>query len=154
MSDVEDDDIPSDEEQQELAEPVICPLTLDVVRGGLSVLSRTPSSIEHVYARLDVRDKTLSDIAVLSNYAHLRFIDISHNRVDDLSPLNACEMLCTLDASNNQISHFRLTTHRYLQQLDLSQVFLELLRTSLFVSPREAAINSRMCHSLNCTCRA
>eukprot|EP00041_Stephanoeca_diplocostata_P013911 m.249050 g.249050 ORF g.249050 m.249050 type:complete len:309 (+) comp19512_c0_seq1:224-1150(+) len=131
MSDIEDEEAPSDEEQglEEQQESVNFPLTRETATNGLSVLSKIPGSIEHVYVRLDIREKNLSDIVEISGYKHLRFVDISNNHIVDLSPLNFCEALCTLNASQNQLSNCSLNRHQYLQQLDLSQNKLAAIPT-------------------------
>lgn len=47
--------------------------------------------------------RKLTDIALLSNFVHLRFLDISSNCLSDLSPLAALTQLLWLKVDGNRV---------------------------------------------------
>lgn len=66
--------------------------------------------------------RNLGDIAILSSFVHLRFLDISSNYLTDLSPLAALTELLWLKADANQVQSVRgqpLSQLPYLQWLNL-----------------------------------
>ncbi|KAK0142254.1 Leucine-rich repeat-containing protein 23 [Merluccius polli] len=115
----------------------VCPLTQDTIVPGLSLLCRTGNGLSHAFVKLDLRDKELTDIAALSHFVHLRFLDVSNNHLADLSPLKSLTDLLWLKASvlcdashidNNAVSSFKdqpLGQLPYLQWLSLAGNQLE-----------------------------
>ncbi|CAL8325702.1 unnamed protein product [Merluccius merluccius] len=106
----------------------VCPLTQDAIAPGLSLLCRTGNGLSHAFVKLDLRDKELTDIAALSHFVHLRFLDVSNNHLADLSPLKLLADLLWLKIDNNAVSSFKdqpLGQLPYLQWLSLAGNQLE-----------------------------
>ncbi|XP_066529330.1 leucine-rich repeat-containing protein 23 [Hoplias malabaricus] len=107
--------------KQDKIEP--CPLTQDMIVQGLSLLCHTGNGLAHAFAKLDLKDRCLTDIVLLSSFVHLRFLDISSNYLTDLSPLAALTQLLWLKGDSNQLQGFRgqpLGQLTYLQWLSLA----------------------------------
>ncbi|KAM9351166.1 leucine-rich repeat-containing protein 23 [Symphorus nematophorus] len=85
----------------------VCPLTQDTISQGLSLLCKTANGLGHAYVKLDLKDKGLSDIAAISSFIHLRFVDVSNNHLTDLSPLASLTQLLWLKVDNNAVSCFK-----------------------------------------------
>ncbi|KAK2851471.1 hypothetical protein Q5P01_007747 [Channa striata] len=106
MSDVDEDLVLSDEEKHQEETSVgyneeVCHLTQETISQGLSLLCRTGNGLGHAFIRLDLKDKRLSNIAAISSYVHLRFLDISNNHLSDLSPLASLTQLLWLKVDHN-----------------------------------------------------
>ncbi|KAI4886396.1 hypothetical protein NFI96_015322, partial [Prochilodus magdalenae] len=116
------EDVQEDEtSEQDQIEP--CPLTQDIVVQGLSLLCRTGNGLAHAFVKLDLKERRLTDIVLLSSFVHLRFLDISSNYLTDLSPLAALTQLLWLNGDGNQVQRFKgqpLNQLTYLQWLSLS----------------------------------
>ncbi|KAG8509068.1 Leucine-rich repeat-containing protein 23, partial [Galemys pyrenaicus] len=91
------------------------PLREDMMKEGLSLLCKTGNGLAHAYVKLEVKDRDLTDISLLCNYIHLRYVDISENHLTDLSPLNHLTHLLWLKADGNQLRSARLNELPYLQ---------------------------------------
>ncbi|KAM6161786.1 LOW QUALITY PROTEIN: leucine-rich repeat-containing protein 23 [Erethizon dorsatum] len=91
------------------------PLTLEMMKEGLSMLCKTGDGLAHAYVKLDVKDRDLTDISLLCSYIHLRYVDISENHLTDLAPLNNLTHLLWLKADGNQLQSARLNELPYLQ---------------------------------------
>lgn len=127
MADEEDDlDLQEEEEEEEEGEEgeegevkeVI--LTKEMAGESLSVLAKTGSGLAHAYVRMNLRDKKLTDIAVLSQYIHIRYLDISENNLSEISSLNAIPQLLSIAANKNKITSPQLNEMKYLQVLSLA----------------------------------
>ena len=75
---------------------------------------------KHTPTRLDVHDKELTDISVLSSFIHLRYMDISVNSIKDISCLNSLTHLLTLKAEKNLLRSAALDQLPYLQQANFA----------------------------------
>jgi len=51
----------------------------------------------------------------MSNFIHVRYVDISGNQIKELSPLNNLSQLLLLKASKNNLSSIDLDSRPYLQ---------------------------------------
>uniref|UniRef100_A0A4W6ERF4 Leucine-rich repeat-containing protein 23 n=1 Tax=Lates calcarifer TaxID=8187 RepID=A0A4W6ERF4_LATCA len=74
----------------------VCHLTQETISQGLSLLCRTGNGLGHAFVKLDLKDKGLNDIAAISSYIHIRFLDVSNNQLTDLSPLASLTQLLWL----------------------------------------------------------
>ncbi|XP_053500025.1 leucine-rich repeat-containing protein 23 [Ictalurus furcatus] len=129
MSVIDDDDVSlGDSEEkpeytaskQDEIEP--CSLTQDIIGQNLSLLCRTGDGLSHAFVRLDLHNRNLADIVILSSFVHLRFLDISSNYLTDLSPLATLTELLWLKADTNRVQSVRgqsLSQLPYLQWLSL-----------------------------------
>ncbi|KAK3519105.1 hypothetical protein QTP70_016333 [Hemibagrus guttatus] len=117
----EEEDYPEDTApKQHEVEP--CSLTQDVIGQNLSLLCRTGDGLSHAFVRLDLQNRNLADIVVLSSFVHLRFLDISSNYLTDLSPLATLTELLWLKADFNRVQSVRgqpLSQLPYLQWFSL-----------------------------------
>ncbi|XP_037629524.1 leucine-rich repeat-containing protein 23 [Sebastes umbrosus] len=132
MSEVDEDAILSDiegeeETQQEGAEEdekvEICHLTQETISEKLSLLCRTGDGLGHAFVRLDLKDKGLSDIDVISSFIHLRFLDLSDNHLTDLYPLESLTQLLWLKVDNNAVASLKdqpFNQFTYLQWLSMA----------------------------------
>ncbi|XP_054446947.1 leucine-rich repeat-containing protein 23 [Pteronotus mesoamericanus] len=91
------------------------PLTEDMMKEGLSLLCKTGNGLAHAYAKLEVKERDLTDISLLRSYIHLRYVDVSENHLTDLSPLNHLTHLLWLKADGNRLRSARLNELPYLQ---------------------------------------
>ncbi|XP_062871665.1 leucine-rich repeat-containing protein 23 [Trichomycterus rosablanca] len=135
MSDYDENDVDEESEAEEqteydheektdneLNQIEPCSLTKDMIAQGLSLLCRTGNGLSHAFVRLDLKNRRLTDILLLSSFVHLRFLDISSNHLTDLSPLAALTQLLWLKGDANQIQGFKgqqLGQLPYLQWLSL-----------------------------------
>lgn len=56
--------------------------------------------------RLEIKDKEITEISVLRKFQHLRYIDLSGNQIEDLSPLSNITYLLSADFNNNAVTSF------------------------------------------------
>ncbi|XP_036386602.1 leucine-rich repeat-containing protein 23 [Megalops cyprinoides] len=146
MSDVEEDDIAhgesegeeamkdeegekeEEEEEEEAAseqeeQVEACSLTKEMIEQGLSLLCRTGNGLAHAFVRLDLKDRRLTDLTLISSFVHLRFLDLSSNCLSDLSPIAALAELLWLKVDGNLVQGFKgqnLGQLTYLQWLSLA----------------------------------
>ncbi|XP_048880022.1 leucine-rich repeat-containing protein 23 isoform X1 [Brienomyrus brachyistius] len=107
----EEDTKEEDEEEHEgedaVFEPedqiVACPVSQEMIVHCLSMLCKIGNGLAHAFVKMDLRDRRLTDIALLSNFVHLRFLDISSNCLSDLSPLAALTQLLWLKVDGNWV---------------------------------------------------
>ncbi|XP_016110324.1 leucine-rich repeat-containing protein 23-like [Sinocyclocheilus grahami] len=83
-----------------------CPLTQDMMVKSLSLLCRTVNGLSHAYVRLDLKSKGLTDLALLSSFIHLRYLDISSNHLSDFSPLADLTQLLWVKGDGNLLQRF------------------------------------------------
>lgn len=80
------------------------PLKLEVLKKGLSKISKTYNGLSYAYTCLELKEKELDELGEeLSNYIHLRDINISNNKFVHIKPLEHIPYLVRLDASKNEI---------------------------------------------------
>ena len=70
----------------------------------------------HICAR-----RELTDVILLRNYVHLRYIDVSKNALKDIAPLGALQHMLVLNASENQLETCELPHMPYLQVANFAQ---------------------------------
>ncbi|KAG9353185.1 hypothetical protein JZ751_017761 [Albula glossodonta] len=117
----EEDEEEATSEHEEQVEA--SPLTQEIIQQGLSLLCRTGNGLSHAFVKLDLKDRRLTDLALLSSFVHLRFLDISSNHMADLSPLSALTQLLWLKGDGNLVRSFTdqpLGQLPYLQWLSLA----------------------------------
>ena len=62
----------------------------------------------------------LTDISRLESFIHLRFVDLSNNRLRSVASLNRLKFLLTLKLDSNELSTLDLQPLTYLQMLSMS----------------------------------
>ena len=109
---LEDDEEDNDPEEEKVPEN---PLTEEVLAESLSLLCKTGNGLAHAYVRLDIHDRDITDINILNCFIHLRYLDISGNRLKDISSLSSLTHLLTLKADKNELASAQLEKLPYLQ---------------------------------------
>lgn len=66
------------------------------------------------------RSRNITDVTRLEPFVHLRFVDLSNNRLRSITSLNRLKFLLTLKLDSNELSIFDLPQFPYLQTLSLS----------------------------------
>lgn len=85
------------------------PLSKEVIAKGLSQLARTADGLSHAFVKMSLNGNELTSIEAASTYEHVRFVDVSENKIKSLSPLSSLEFLITIDAHGNQIEQVDIT---------------------------------------------
>jgi Leucine-rich repeat (LRR) protein len=125
------------------------PLSKDIIAECISMPYRLGYGFSHAFVKLDCSDRNLSDISILREYIHLRFIILSNNFVTDICPCSVIGHLIYLKADNNQIADAAcLTALRFLQFLDLSGNKLTTIRNLAFPLLQHLKVNDNMITSL------
>ncbi|KAM6144584.1 leucine-rich repeat-containing protein 23 [Phoenicopterus ruber ruber] len=101
-----------EEEGQALAP---CPLTEEVLQEGLSLLCKTGNGLAHAYVKFEAKYKDLTDISLLECFIHLRYVDLSENKLQDLSPLSSLTHLLWLKVDRNLLTSACMQELPYLQ---------------------------------------
>ncbi|CAB1456069.1 unnamed protein product [Pleuronectes platessa] len=107
MSDVDEDTVMSevDVEEDGVEElEKVGNLTRKTIGEGLSLMCRTANGLGHAFVKLDLKDKRLNDIAAISSYVHVRFLDLSSNHLTVLTPLASLMDLLWLKVDNNAVA--------------------------------------------------
>ncbi|XP_009897972.2 leucine-rich repeat-containing protein 23 [Dryobates pubescens] len=107
-----------EEEAQELAPS---PLTEEVLREGLSLLCKTSNGLAHAFVKCEARQKDLTDISLLKCFIHLQYVDLSENKLQDLSPLSSLTNLLWLKVDGNLLTSPCLKELPYLQFISFGQ---------------------------------
>ncbi|XP_029902290.1 leucine-rich repeat and guanylate kinase domain-containing protein [Myripristis murdjan] len=81
-------------------------LTAEVVASGLSNLGRAASGLQCLYQFRSLPGHNLSDVSILCNCVHVQKLELSHNKIKDLSCVSHMPSLIILDASHNELSDF------------------------------------------------
>ncbi|XP_065061011.1 leucine-rich repeat-containing protein 23-like [Rhopilema esculentum] len=111
--DMENED--GEEKEEENVEPTDNPLTKEVVGDCLSLICKTGNGLAHAYVRLDVHERGLTDISILNCFIHLRYVDISGNKLKEITALNSLTHLLTLKADKNLLRSGKMEEMPYLQ---------------------------------------
>ncbi|XP_059189241.1 leucine-rich repeat-containing protein 23 isoform X2 [Centropristis striata] len=120
----------------------VCVLTQETISQGLSLLCRTGNGLGHAFVKLELKDKGLNDIAAISNYVHIRFLDVSNNHLIDLSPLTSLTQLLWLKVDNNAVACFKGQPFAHLTYLQwLSMAVNRLTDLDGLVGPALESLN-------------
>ncbi|KFU84151.1 Leucine-rich repeat-containing protein 23, partial [Chaetura pelagica] len=101
--------------------PDPCPLTEEGLKEGLSLLCKTSNGLAHAYAKFEAKSKDLTDISLLECFIHLRYVDLSENKLKDLSPLSNLTHLLWLKVDGNLLTSACMQELPYLQIISFSQ---------------------------------
>ncbi|XP_047907531.2 leucine-rich repeat-containing protein 23 isoform X1 [Anser cygnoides] len=110
----EEEEALSEQEEEEQA-LVPCPLTEEMLKEGLSLLCKTGNGLAHAYVKFEAKYKDLTDISLLECFIHLRYVDLSENKLQDLSPLSSLTHLLWLKVDGNLLTSARMQELPYLQ---------------------------------------
>ncbi|XP_029089673.1 leucine-rich repeat and guanylate kinase domain-containing protein isoform X2 [Monodon monoceros] len=93
----------------------------EVVAEKLYKLGRSGSGTEQVYLSLTLSDLDLIDISILCGYIHLQKLDLSVNKIEDLSCVSCMPYLLELNASQNKLTtFFNFKPPKNLKKVDFS----------------------------------
>ncbi|XP_052557695.1 leucine-rich repeat-containing protein 23 [Tympanuchus pallidicinctus] len=104
-----------EEEEEEKQVPAACPLTEEVLKEGLSLLCKIGNGLAHAYVKFEAKYKDLTDISLLERFIHLRYVDLSENKLQDLSPLSSLTHLLWLKVDGNLLTSAHMQELPYLQ---------------------------------------
>uniref|UniRef100_A0A674IWQ9 Leucine-rich repeat-containing protein 23 n=1 Tax=Terrapene triunguis TaxID=2587831 RepID=A0A674IWQ9_9SAUR len=133
----EEEKEPTEEEEEESLSPHL--LTEEIMKEGLSLLCKTGNGLAHAYVKLEAKEKDLTDISLLQNYIHLRYVDLSENQLRDLSPLGSLIHLLWLKVDGNRLISARLPELPYLQIASFTHNRIK--DTEGITHPRLASLN-------------
>uniref|UniRef100_A0A663M5D0 Leucine-rich repeat-containing protein 23 n=1 Tax=Athene cunicularia TaxID=194338 RepID=A0A663M5D0_ATHCN len=91
------------------------PLTEEVLKEGLSLLCKSGNGLAHAYVKFEAKSKDLTDVSILERFIHLRYVDLSDNKLHDLSPLSSLTHLLWLKVDGNLLSSACMQELPYLQ---------------------------------------
>ncbi|KAI9202928.1 uncharacterized protein BJ171DRAFT_600383 [Polychytrium aggregatum] len=102
-------------------------LTAELVGQNLSLLARTGNGLNHAYTRLEIHNKDITNLDILENYPHLRYLDMSDNRISDIDALSSLEYLLSLDLHSNSLRVIpaAIDKRKYLQQANFAKNSIE-----------------------------
>ncbi|XP_032160411.1 leucine-rich repeat and guanylate kinase domain-containing protein isoform X2 [Mustela erminea] len=111
----------SESEMQDLEEKFDGVLREEVVANSLHQLGRSGSGTEQVYLNLALPGCDLIDISILCEYVHLQKLDLSVNKIEDLSCVSCMPYLLELNASHNKLTtFFNFKPPKNLKKVDFS----------------------------------
>ncbi|XP_040504603.1 leucine-rich repeat-containing protein 23 isoform X1 [Gallus gallus] len=113
--DEEEKPLSEEEEEEEKQVLVACPLTEEMLKEGLSLLCKIGNGLAHAYVKFEAKYKDLTDISLLECFIHLRYVDLSENKLQDLSPLSSLTHLLWLKVDGNLLSSAHMQELPYLQ---------------------------------------
>lgn len=91
-------------------------LTQEMVASSLSQVARTIDGASFAFTKLDLAGRSLSDIGtVLAAYEHLRYINLSKNRIADAASLIHIKSLLALNLRQNALQRLPPFANPYLQ---------------------------------------
>ncbi|XP_072508808.1 leucine-rich repeat and guanylate kinase domain-containing protein isoform X2 [Notamacropus eugenii] len=109
----EEDNAEAEEESSESEEemPVVenefdGVLREEAVAEALCKLGRSGPGTEQVYLNLSLPNADLIDVSILCGYVHLENLELSHNKINDLSCVSYMPYLIELNASHNELTTF------------------------------------------------
>ncbi|XDB49517.1 hypothetical protein AB1E18_003088 [Capra hircus] len=132
----------------------------EVVAEKLYQLGRSGSGTEQVYLSLTLSDLDLTDVSILCGYVHLQKLDLSVNKIEDLSCVSCMPYLLELNASQNHLkTFFNFKPPKKLKKVDFSyNQISEMCSLSAYESLTKLILDSNeiteisgleLCSSLN-----
>lgn len=85
-------------------------LPSSTIQSGLSNFAKTIHGNGFAFLTLNLSNKEIYSVRGIEKFVHLQNIDISHNKITDLEPLNGLNVLIRINASHNLLSslkHFK-----------------------------------------------
>uniref|UniRef100_A0A8C6ITY9 Leucine-rich repeat-containing protein 23 n=1 Tax=Melopsittacus undulatus TaxID=13146 RepID=A0A8C6ITY9_MELUD len=92
-----------------------------VLKEGLSLLCKTGNGLAHAYVKFEAKSKDLTDISLLESFIHLRYVDLSENKLQDLAPLSSLTHLLWLKVDGNLLSSACMQELPYLQVISFAR---------------------------------
>ncbi|KAJ3351281.1 hypothetical protein HDU83_009008 [Entophlyctis luteolus] len=116
---------PEDEEEKPVVDTEI--LSAEMIGQHISLLARTGNGLSHAYTKLEMHGKSITNIDILENYVHLRYIDLAENSISDISSLASLEYLLSINFHSNKIRKIpaNLDRRKYLQQANFAKNMID-----------------------------
>lgn len=112
-----------------MAETVAKPLTEELVATHLSALAKSANGLGLAFVKLELHGQGITSVDILSNYPHLRYLDLSDNNLATFAPgLASTSPLLALDLHANSLTSFpaaEVAGKRYLQHINLARNAME-----------------------------
>ena len=117
MSEDEDNLIDGEEEEEEPEEELVeIQLTEQMAGESLSLLCKIGNGLSHAYVKMDLQEKVLNDISIICAFIHVRYLDLSTNRLTSIAPISSLKHLLTLTVDNNLLTEIDIPPMPYLQR--------------------------------------
>ncbi len=84
----------------------------------------------------------MTDISLLKNYIHLRYIDLSNNNLKDVSALNVLTHMLTLKLDFNKLTNIKLDILPYLQVASFSDNKIKSIEVNCLPKLEQLNLNS------------
>jgi Leucine-rich repeat (LRR) protein len=84
----------------------------------------------------------LTDVTLLKNYIHLRYVDLSNNNLKDISSLNVLTHLLTLKVDFNKLTNIKLEVLPYLQQASFTDNKIKTIEVNSLPKLETLNVNS------------
>nr|XP_051705745.1 leucine-rich repeat and guanylate kinase domain-containing protein isoform X5 [Oryctolagus cuniculus] len=111
----------SESEMQHLEAEFDGVLREEAVADALHQLGRSGAGTEQVYLNLTLSGCDLIDVSILCGYVHLQKLDLSINKIEDLSCVSCMPYLLELNASQNKLTtFFNFKPPKNLKKVDFS----------------------------------
>lgn len=146
-------------EKAELTEEQIALLqteTLTKLKTGLSALSRTNDNTSYAYVSLKANELEMTGLyGCLSRFIHIRFLNLSKNKITDISGISSMTSLCEIDLSENQIQNLSELIENSaifyrLQVLNISSNIIEHFEGKGFSFLEKLNLSNNKLTTLNC----
>jgi Leucine-rich repeat (LRR) protein len=85
----------------------------------------------------------LTDVTLLKNYIHLRYVDLSNNNLKDISSLNVLTHLLTLKVDFNKLTNIKLEVLPYLQQASFTDNKIKTIEVNSLPKLETLNVNSQ-----------
>lgn len=98
--------------------------TMRIIKRGLSKIQKVNDNSGYAFTEMNVENKEILGLYdILSLYPHVRYANISNNKINDISTVDMMPYLLQLNASKNLIQNMKVFTYQklfYVIELDLS----------------------------------
>ncbi len=85
----------------------------------------------------------MTDVTLLKNYIHLRYVDLSNNNLKDISSLNVLTHLLTLKVDFNKLTNIKLEVLPYLQQASFTDNKIKTIEVNSLPKLETLNVNSQ-----------
>ncbi|KAJ8928377.1 hypothetical protein NQ314_019042 [Rhamnusium bicolor] len=98
-------------------------LSFEEASASLNTLGKDESGVRYAYLMISANEKKLTDVAIILNFKHVLFVDLSGNflNLDALQVLSGMPFMIFLRADRNRIESAALSPMPYLQVLILNK---------------------------------
>jgi hypothetical protein len=125
----------------------------DIIKDGLSQLSRTADNSSFAFAYLDIKGKEIENFyEVLSGYPHVRYFMVSENKLKNIDSVASMHSLLSLDASQNELKTAKFLAQpsclSHLQTINLAQNKIKVIEGLVLPRLRRLVLDENEIKSL------